>query len=193
MWVQGEQLQWLQCHANGFILQASQGQGDRERKREICCCHYQTLLSLHLMYIKINFSEAHQSQLRHTPYSTNIVSLSKLWPSDDRFANVPERNQHLYMLIHCILFQIILIISILCFFASNYCFLSCWLAIIISPGINLIWNKCMFPVALSTLKIIYPANVRNNVLSFILTFRKGLWISMCWQVPTWVQAVNPPK
>ena len=40
---------------------------DREterQRREIWYCHYQTLLSLHLMCIRNNFSEAHQSQLR---------------------------------------------------------------------------------------------------------------------------------
>lgn len=124
--------------------------------------------------------------------STNTVSLSKIWPSDDWFTRVPVRNQHLYMLIHCILYQITLIISILSFFASNYYFLSCWLTITISPGINLIWNNCMFLVALSTLKIIYPADVRNNALFLILTFMKGLWISM-YGVPTCVQAVNATK
>lgn len=119
--------------------------------------------------------------------------MSKIWSSDDWFGNVPERNQHLNKLIYCILFQIIFITSTLCFFASNYCFLSCWLTIIISPGINLIWNNCMFPFALSTLRIICPASLRNNALSLPLIFRISLWIFKCWQVPTYVQAFSSPK
>lgn len=122
------------------------------------------LLSIHLIYIRNSFSETHKNQLRHS-YSANTESMSKIWPSDDWFGNVPERNQHLNKLIYCILFQIMLITSLLWFFASNYCFLSCWLAVIISPGKNLIWNNCMFPFALSTLRIICPASFRSNALS----------------------------
>lgn len=108
------------------------------REREITT----SLLSMHLIYIRNNLSEAHKKSTE-TPYSINrkICSMRKIWPSDDWFGNVPERNQHLNKLIYCILFQIILITSILCFFASRYCFLSCWLTVIISPGINLIWNN----------------------------------------------------
>lgn len=143
----------------------------------------------------ITSSDTHQKSFQWSPpkptktpwcykYKKSEQNLALSWL--DLLTYVKE-NSTWYMLIHCILFQIILIISILCFFASNYCFLSCWLTVLISPGRNLIWNNCVLLVALSTLR------TQKSCTVFILAFKKGLWMLMCWWVSVCVQAVTSPK